>query len=318
MGDQEIVMTTAPLVSVVIPVYNAAAYLPETIQSVLNQSYVNWELLVVDDGSTDATPAIVQKYQDTDDRVRWVPKINGGVSSARNLGAQEAKGSLLAFLDADDRWLTDKLLAHVNHMSAHPETGVSFARVALIKSDGQTTHKLTNNVVSQLQPQDLFYSNPTVTTSNLVMRREVFLSAGGFDETMQYNEDVELLFRVAFHSELALEGIDDVLVQYRLHDSGLSSTLSKMESGWLKLMEKARAVAPSLVEAHYDAAYGHQLQYLARQTLRLNLSGRVGAGFMNRALSKSWPGLYREPKRIAIALLIYFKLITFDLFKISV
>ncbi|MEL6603515.1 MAG: glycosyltransferase family A protein [Cyanobacteria bacterium J06614_10] len=315
-------MTTEPLVSVVIPAYNAADYLPETIQSVIDQSYENWELLVVDDGSTDATPTLVQRFHEADRRVRHVPKANGGVSSARNLGAQEAKGTLLAFLDADDRWLKDKLSAHVNHMSAHPEIGVSFARVELIKSDGQTTHKLTNNVVSRLQPQDLFYSNPTVTTSNLVIRRDIFLSVGGFDEAMQYNEDVELLFRVAFHSDqtggLALAGIDDVLVQYRLHDSGLSSTLSKMEAGWLTLMEKARTIAPSLVEAHYNAAYGHQLQYLARQTLRLNLSARVGAGFMNRALAKSWPGLYREPKRVAIALLIYFKLITFDLFKISV
>ncbi|MEL6468755.1 MAG: glycosyltransferase family 2 protein [Cyanobacteria bacterium J06623_4] len=315
-------MTTAPLVSVVIPAYNAADYLPETIRSVIDQSYSNWELLVVDDGSTDATPTIVQRFHEADERVRHVPKVNGGVSSARNLGAKEAKGTLLAFLDADDRWLKDKLLTHVNYMSAHPEIGVSFARVELIKSDGQTTHKLTNNVVSRLHPQDLFYSNPTVTTSNLVIRRDIFLSVGGFDEAMQYNEDVELLFRMAFYSDQtsgqALAGIDNVLVQYRLHDSGLSSTLSKMEAGWLRLMEKARTVAPSLVETHYNAAYGHQLQYLARQTLRLNLSARVGVGFMNRALVKGWPGLYREPKRVAIALLIYFKLITFDLFKISV
>ncbi|MBT9311113.1 glycosyltransferase family 2 protein [Leptothoe kymatousa] len=311
-------MTSNLLVSVVIPAYNAADYLPEVIQAVIDQSYKHWELLVIDDGSKDNTAEVVNDFCQKDSRVRLISKENGGVSVARNLGAQLAKGDLVAFLDSDDLWLKDKLLVHVNHMAKNPKVGVSFSRVELIESDGQTTNKLTDNIAQEVNPQDLFYSNPTVTTSNLVIRKSVFQDLNGFDESMQYNEDIDLLFRLAIQNDWKLEGIDQVLVQYRLHASGLSSTLKKMEDGWVKLMQKARQVAPNLVEQHYSAAQSAQLQYLARQTLRLDLPALLGVSFVNRALISNWPNLYKNPKLVALAILIYFKFATFNMFKLNI
>lgn len=312
-------MTITPLVSVIIPAYNAAEFLDATIQSVRDQSYENWELLVVDDGSTDETAAIAERYHRLDSRVQHVAKVNGGVSSARNMGGERSHADLLAFLDADDLWLPHKLAVHVDYMNAHPEAGVSFARVELIGSDGSSTGKLTSNVVPQVPPHAMFYSNPTVTTSNLVIRKSLFLAAHGFDEQMQYNEDVDLLFRIALQQPKAqIQGIDQVLVQYRLHEGGLSSTLGKMEAGWLRLMEKASAKAPQLVRQHYQAAYEQQLAYLARQTLRLNLPAKAGTGFVRRAIALSGHQLYKKPKLLALTLLMYFKLITFDRIPIKI
>lgn len=311
-------MTSNSLVSIVIPAYNAAKFLPEVIQSVLNQSYQNWELLVIDDGSTDNTAELVNEYSEQDRRVHLISKENGGVSVARNLGAQLAKGELIAFLDSDDLWLEDKVSAHVSYMTSHPQVGVSFGRVELIETDGKTTNKLTDNIVDTLQPQDLFYSNPTVTTSNLVIRKSVFQTLNGFDESMQYNEDIDLLFRLAIQDSWEIKSIDQVLVQYRLHSSGLSSTLMKMEEGWVILMNKARQKAPQLVDKHYNAAKAAQLQYLARQTLRLNMSAFLGVRFVNRALASNWKNLYKTPKLIALTFLIYIKLATFNIVKVGI
>ena len=311
-------MTSEPLISAVIPAYNAAKYLPQVIQSVLNQSYKDWELLIIDDGSTDDTKEVVNGFCEADPRVKLISKENGGVSVARNLGAELAKGQLIAFLDSDDLWLEDKLAVHAKYMETHPKVGASFSRVELIESDGTTTQKTTNNIVEKLQPQDLFYSNPTVTTSNLVIRKSVFQELNGFDESMQYNEDIDLLFRLSFQNTWEIDGIDQVLVQYRLHSSGLSSTLIKMEDGWAKLMQKARQNAPDLVDKHYSAAKTAQLQYLARQTLRLNLSALLGVTFINRALISDWWSFCKNPKSVLLAFLLYFKLATFNLFKFSI
>ncbi|MEO0769314.1 MAG: glycosyltransferase, partial [Cyanobacteria bacterium J06649_4] len=301
-----------PEITAVIPAYNAAAFLSATIQSVVDQSYTNWELLVIDDGSTDETPDIVRRFSAQDSRIKLISKANGGVSSARNLGAKEASAELVAFLDADDRWLKDKLKVHVAYMRSHPEVGISFARVELIDANGISTNKLTNNIVNQLSPQDFFYTNPTVTTSNMVIRKSLFAAFDGFDAAMQYNEDVDLLLRIALSGhKYSISAIDEVLVQYRLHTSGLSSTLLKMEEGWIKLMEKAEKHDPKLVEIHYSPAYGAQLLYLARQTLRLNLPASTGIGFINRALRRNWRALHNNPKMLALALLIYFKWATF-------
>ena len=311
-------MTSNLLVSIIIPAYNAATFLSEVIKSVLNQSYQNWELLVIDDGSTDSTAALADDFSKKDSRIRLISKENGGVSAARNLGAQLAKGELLAFLDSDDLWLPDKISAHVSYMNAHPKVGISFARVELIATEGTTTNKFTNNITDTLQPQDLFYSNPTVTTSNLVIRKSIFQDLNGFDESMQYNEDIDLLFRLSIQNNWKIESIDQVLVQYRLHSSGLSSTLMKMEEGWVILMNKARQKAPYLVDEHYSAAKAAQLQYLARQTLRLNMSAFLGVRFANRALASNWKNLHKTPKLIALTLLIYIKLATFNTIRLSI
>src|ERR1044072_1794023 len=112
-----------PLVSVIIPTYNSARFLAESIQSVLGQSFRDFELIVIDDGSTDNTEAVVAAFPEA---LRYVKKANGGPAAARNFGIREARGDFIAFLDADDFWMSDKLALQVAHFNDHPEYGVVF------------------------------------------------------------------------------------------------------------------------------------------------------------------------------------------------
>src|SRR5436309_14667644 len=114
-----------PLVSVVIPVYNGERYLADAIQSVLDQTYRNFEVIVVDDGSTDRSAEIAKRFGEA---VRYVYRTNGGVCKARNAGIAAARGAYIAFLDQDDLWLHDKLAAQVAYLDSHPEAGAVYCQ----------------------------------------------------------------------------------------------------------------------------------------------------------------------------------------------
>jgi glycosyltransferase involved in cell wall biosynthesis len=295
----------SPTISVIIPAHNAAAYIAATIDSVRSQTFTDWELIIIDDGSTDATAAIVSQFCQSDSRIQLVVQPNCGVSATRNRGAALARGSLLAFLDADDQWLPHKLAMHLQFMHAHPDVGISFARAEFLSQAGVPTGKVTTCALTNLHPQNFLYTNPTVTTSNVVIRRNLFQKLDGFDCNINYAEDMDLLFRCASSTTAKIEGIDSVLIRYRIHNTGLSSTLHNMEAGWLQLIQKARKLDPDLVNRHFASAHAAYLQYLARQALRLNLPTHVGLDFTNRAFRANWNFMIRQPRSLLIALAVY-------------
>src|SRR5256885_11934472 len=129
--------TTQPLVSIVIPAYNHAPYLPETIESVLRQTYQNWELLIIDDGSTDATPEIVQRYSDA--RIRPYRQENHGLSATVNRGIELAHGEYFAFLPSDDLYEPDKLAIQVPVLEENPAVGAVFFRQTVIDAEGKSS-----------------------------------------------------------------------------------------------------------------------------------------------------------------------------------
>ena len=287
----------SPKVSVVIPAYNAAKFIEEAIQSVLAQTQPSWELIVVDDGSTDNTAAIVQQYSLEDSRIHLIQQVNQGVSAARNVGVHLAQADYIAFLDADDRWLPIKLAVHLSHFQSKPNLGVSYARAAFISFEGGLTGTIASGRLLQLQPENFLYENPTITTSNLVVRRAVFEQLGGFDLEMSYSEDLDWLFRVLHSQTWQIEGINQVLIEYRLTGQGLSSSLEHIETGWNVLVSKARQTAPDLVDRHYSIAQAIHLRYLARQALRLKLPSQIGVDFMMRAWQSDWRILFKHPHR---------------------
>ena len=107
------------LISIITPVYNVEKFIVETIESVLNQSHSNWELILVDDGSTDSSTEICKQYASKDERVKYFHKQNGGQASARNLGIKKAKGEYVTFLDSDDLYCFDKLQSHLSDLKNH-------------------------------------------------------------------------------------------------------------------------------------------------------------------------------------------------------
>jgi glycosyltransferase involved in cell wall biosynthesis len=296
----------SPLVTVIIPAYNAARFLPATINSVQQQTYANWELLIINDGSTDDTVEVVKKYQEKNPCIQLINQCNQGVSQARNLGIEKSQGQFIAFLDADDQWHPDKIQQHIKHFQFHPRLGVSFSQVEILNQAGEPTGQVSSSRLHHLKPEHLLSENPTTTTSNWVVRREVFAQVGGFAPDMSYSEDLEWLLRVMCTGVWEIEGINQVLTRYRTSSGGLSSHLYRMEDGWNQLVQRAKIYAPQLVEDHFALAQALHLRYLARRAFRLHLPAEVGVDFMTRALASDWRLLFHQPHRTFLTLMAVF------------
>ncbi|MCP9784689.1 glycosyltransferase family 2 protein [Cyanobium sp. N5-Cardenillas] len=288
------------------PIHNAAGCLRETLRSLQHQSHTDWELIAVDDGSSDNSAAMVSAVAQEDSRIHLLRQPNAGVSCTRNRGVALCKAPLIAFLDADDLWHPDKLRLHVDYHAYHPEVGVSYARVEFLSPGGTPTGLLAAVPRSGHRPVDFLCENPTNTTSNWVIQRQVFTSVGGFVSDMSYSEDLEWLLRVACDGRWQIAGLPQVLTYYRTSAGGLSSSLQRMEQGWLRLIQEARRYAPELVAKHFATAQAIHLRYLARRSLRLGGAPAIGTDFMLRSLRSDWRILLRQPRRTVLTALAVF------------
>lgn len=286
-----------PAVSVIIPARNAASTLAQTLQSLLAQDWTDWEAVIVDDGSTDDTARLIDRWAHRDPRIRGITGPQRGVSAARNAGVAASRGVLIAFLDADDLWLTGKLAAHVAYLRRQKDVGLSFDRILFIDRAGHSTGVVSTAKVQGLPPHALLYENPACTASTLVLRREAFNAIGGFDETMRFSEDLELMIRLRCTTSWRVEGLPQVLTHYRASPEGASASLAAMQWGWESLMLRVRAYAPEMVKRHQAAARAIHLRYLARRALRLNLPARTGLQLLARAAHSHPLILLREPRR---------------------
>jgi glycosyltransferase involved in cell wall biosynthesis len=223
-----------PLVSVIIPTYNSADFLMEAIESVLDQTWGDFEIIVVDDGSTDGTSERVRRY---DDKVRYFYKKNGGPSSARNMGVKQARGGYVAFLDSDDVWEPEKLRVQMHVVSEHPENKLVCTDSALMGRRGTREGKLKRDLMGNLFP--ILYSNSFIRTSTVVMAKACFQTVGFFDERYRSAEDYDLWLRVAKRYPIAY--IKQPLVRYRKHEDNVS--LDKIT---------LRHNALNVLRAHYD------------------------------------------------------------------
>lgn len=285
------------LMSVVIPARNAAATLDATLWSVRHQTYARWEVVVVDDGSTDTTADVVARHQIEDARIRCVKGEARGVSAARNLGVAQSTGALVAFLDADDLWLPEKLAAHEWFMAAEPQVGMSFDRIRFVDERAQPTPVVSTKRVSGLTAADLLHENPACTASTLVVRREVFNQLKGFDESLAHAEDLELMIRLCTTTAWRLEGLEAVHTHYRASAQGASAGLQRMQDGWERVIDKVRSYAPELVFAHAHHARAVHQRYLARRALRLGMPAREGLRWWRLAWRSSPLALLCQPRR---------------------
>lgn len=196
----------SPLVSVIIPTYNCELYIAETLDSVLNQTFKDVEIIVVDDGSTDRTREIVAAYGQP---VRLVAQSNAGVCTARNRGIREAAGRYVCLMDHDDYWFPDKLAEQVQMLRARPETGVVYSSFILWHRDsgsGKFPEPASFDLAAYpdgIDPEfsgwiyHQFLLDCWMLTSTAMFRREVFDSCGVFDVNLPYSEDWELWLRVS-------------------------------------------------------------------------------------------------------------------------
>jgi glycosyltransferase involved in cell wall biosynthesis len=207
----------SPRVSVIIPTYNRSWCLSEAIDSVLAQTFQDMEVIVVDDGSTDETPALLSRY---DDRLRCLRQTNQGVSAARNHGIQAAGGELITFLDSDDLWQSDKLIRQVDYFDRQPDALICQTEETWIRRGVRVNPKHRHR-----KPSGWIFEASLalclVSPSAVMMRRELLEEMGGFDESLPACEDYDLWLRVSLRHPIHL--IDDPLVIKRGgHDDQLS------------------------------------------------------------------------------------------------
>lgn len=291
-----------PEFSIVMPAYNAEAYISAAIQSVTAQTLNSWELLVVDDGSTDATNYLVALFAGRHARIRLLRGEHRGCAAARNLGIAQARGRFVAFLDADDLWLPEKLERHRRHFDSDPRLGLSFTRARYMTQSGDPTRVISSAPTHGLGVADFLYENATTTPSTLAVRRTLLEAAGGFDETLKAAEDLEWIIRVLLRTGCRIEGIDQPLALYRSNAEGLSSNLERQQDSWERVMEIVRASHPALHASHYLAARATHLRYLARRALRLRKGGGIARRYINAALACDRRIILRSPRRTLLIL----------------
>ena len=229
-----------PLVSVIIPTYNSACYLAESLDSVLHQSFRNFEIIVVDDGSTDNTEEVLRPYKDS---IRYIKKENGGPSSARNLGIREARGALVAFQDADDLWLVDKLALQVEHFRRHPEVGVVFTGSLRFNAAGVLDSNIRAGVTMPTgMIFDRLLTEHFIAMPSVMIRKSCLEEVGGFEESLIGNEDFNLYLRLA--RTYAFGFVNRILVHIRLHQNNLSDNLEQMCEDEIKNLDHISALFP--------------------------------------------------------------------------
>ncbi len=222
------------LVSVIIPCYNQGRFLGQAIESVMLQSFPNFEVIVVDDGSTDNTREVAALYSE----VRVVPQEHVGISAARNRGVSESKGSWLVFLDSDDRLLPDALTLGLQHFRDHVECAFVFGRHQEINADG-TGPRTTPFVSAEKDPyRQLLLYNCVYTPSTAMFRRDAFDAVGGFDQRFAGAEDYDLYLRLA--RKYPLFSYDEVVAEYRRHDANMSGDNAHMLRVCLEVMREQR------------------------------------------------------------------------------
>lgn len=221
-------------VSVVIPAYNAASYLKEAIESALAQTYRDYEIIVVDDGSTDETPAIAQGFGDA---LRYVRQANGGLSSARNTAIRNSCAEIIALLDADDVWEPDYLEIMVSFLEQHPEAGAAYCGFQYINATSEAVGRPSSRVVPHHRFHEvLLYQGNWLVPSAVLFRRKVAERVQLFDEAIGPVADTDLWIRMSAIAPFV--GLPNVLVKYRCHSHNMSKNPDVMIHACALLAEK--------------------------------------------------------------------------------
>ncbi|MGH8001851.1 MAG: glycosyltransferase family 2 protein [Brasilonema sp.] len=273
-----------PKVSVIIPAYNAIAYLKETVESVFKQTFTDFEILIVDDGSSDGTVEWVSQIQDS--RVRLISQQNQGSSGARNTGITAAGGEYIALLDADDIWEPTKLEKQVRHLEENPSVGLVDTWTVLINQQGKSTGRI---VVSYAEGDDVWkqlvqFKTVCACDSTPLIRRSCFEVVGLFNRELPFLEDLDMWIRLASRYRFAV--IKEPLVRYRQHPGSKSTNCQGTLEAFRTIVEKAFEAVPSDFLPLRERGYGRIYLYLAWRAIN-NRDYEQGLHFNRQAIAHS-------------------------------
>jgi glycosyltransferase involved in cell wall biosynthesis len=299
-----------PAVSVVMPVYNVERFVVQAVLSVLDQSFQDFELIIVDDGSRDHSIALCETW--ADHRTRIVHQVNAGLAAARNTGIAAARGEFVALLDSDDAWTKDKLARHVEALRANPTAGAAYAGSVLIDETSRKIGIEQRPRLGAVTARNVFCGQVIQNGSSPVFRKaaleEAALRPAGtdrvwyFDETLRRSEDVECWTRIALTTKWGFVGIPGAFTHYRVNQGGLSADVIRQLESWERVVEKITAYAPEFIAEHGPEARARELRYLARRCFQIRDRG-LGFGFAAASL-QAWPQLLlREPVKTLTTLI---------------
>ncbi|MGJ8609488.1 MAG: glycosyltransferase family 2 protein [Octadecabacter sp.] len=293
-----------PVASIIVPAFNVAKTIAQTLDALLAQTFTDFEIIVVDDGSTDTTSKVLDDYAD-DPRIRIIYQRNRGLAGARNTGIDAAKGLAIGFCDADDIWEPTKLAAHLAHLQDHPDVGVSYAGSSLINEDGADMGLAQRPRLRHVTAAHILKRNPIGNGSSAVIRREVFVEIAYrpkservrdwyFDETFRQSEDIECWLRIALTTDWDFEGVDGLLTRYRINSQGLSANTDRQLAAWERMVAKLSTLHPAFFARHVQPARAYQLRYLARRAIS-DLDSNRAVEMTKASLGKSMRPFIEEP-----------------------
>jgi glycosyltransferase involved in cell wall biosynthesis len=257
-----------PLISVIIPAYNAEKTIARTIKSVLAQTYSNFELLIIDDGSQDATVEIAKNISDT--RLKLFSYPHQGHSAGRNRGLTHAVGEFVSFIDADDMWTPDKLEAQLQALQSHPEAAVAYSWTNFIDQDDRFLRagsyiKAKGNVYSRLLGTNFIENG-----SNPLIRRDALTAVGKFDETLITSPDWDMWLRLA--ARYGFVCVEAPQILYRVSTHSVSSNVRGMEKSCLRILNRNFAEAPVEIQPLKGTCFSNFYLYLTLRNLEVSQS----------------------------------------------
>lgn len=255
--------SSQPQVSILLCVYNGERFLDATLTAVFGQSFQDFELIVVDDGSTDASREVLERYRN-DPRIRVTHQENRGTAGALEIGLQSVRGDYVAFLDQDDLWEPEYLSRQVEELSLRPGKDMIFCGFQLIDENGQETGLTSRPPHSAVSFSSLLVDFVVGGTSNLVLRRNAIERAGGMDLEFRRMYNVDLCLRVALLAPDNIAFLPQHLMRYRRHSGQLSRDVHGMADEWKRLVHKLETRAPRQVAAVRNRAYSNHYRYLSR------------------------------------------------------
>lgn len=294
-----------PTVSVIVPAYNAMTYLPETIANLLEQTYTDFEVVVVNDGSTDNIEEWVTQISDS--RVRLVSQENKGLATARNTGIKASQGEYLAFLDADDLWESTKLAKQVQVLDSHPEVGLVYSWVTYIAQEGKTTGRTVSYQAEGDVWRELVQKNLIECGSVPMVRLSCLEKVGLFDEQLSYlnvGEDWDMWLRIA--ARYPFKVIKEPLVYYRQLSGSASKNCEQVAKSFRAVIEKAFADAPLELLPLRNKSYGNAYLTLGWKAIQSQAKDfQQGNYWRSQAIRHNpWLFLSKEHFRLSMAIAI--------------
>ena len=233
--------STSPLISVIIPAFNAELYIKEALESVCSQTYVNLEIIIIDDGSSDRTREIIEKFQDA--RIRLISRENRGLIATLNEGIEISRGDYIARMDADDICLSTRLETQVEYLRKHNNIGLLFTGIECIDENGRKLREKVSTKSRKLEPVELLFGCPVCHPTVMFDMTKLKKSDIQYDKAYCLAEDFELWTRLVSITEIGI--INKVLFKYRIHPNSITSKNNEKQR-----IVATRAVKENMIMSH--------------------------------------------------------------------